>query len=85
MLSERAVPGRCCRTRWSLPICRMVPHMSLRVRTQRPARIMQADVTATGACQLRHVASPAAPVGPFWDQTLIFSKINVLSELVIGA
>ncbi len=28
------------------------------------ARIIQADVTATGACQLRHLTSPAAPVEP---------------------
>ncbi len=27
-------------------------------------------------CRLRHMTSPAAPVGPFWDQTLIFPAIK---------
>jgi len=41
--------ARVAATRWSLPICQMVPHMSCVDGIR--FRIIEADVTATGSCQ----------------------------------
>jgi predicted enzyme related to lactoylglutathione lyase len=75
--------ARVAATRWSLPICRMVPHMSCVDGIS--ARIIQADVTATGASQAGNLNISRCTGGTTVGPDLVFSKINVPSELVVRA